>query len=221
MPTDCTLDYTKTNIFIWVPGTGGDEVHPAFRKAAEKATGGDCHFICVDYPASIDFIVSATRGMRELKRVLKIVAKQVKEGQRVFLGGSSQGSWVIGDTLYKDIELLDGLTKVVMFGDPGISQSPKFNFFYEEKIWEIDNPNDAVTFGWDEKDKEEITKALKGLYRFKPKSILTLLKYTFTRPALLFRLMTLTALHTKLFTWVNSPHDYSPQMPLAVYWLLH
>jgi len=212
---------TATNIFIWVPGTGGDEVHPAFEAAARKATKDDCHFICINYPASLDFIASVENGIEELTRVLKRVSNTKLPHQKVYLAGSSQGAWVVGDALFNNSFLLELVDKVVMFGDPGLSQSPDFHFQYEDRVWVINNPNDAVTFGWSTKERLEISKGLTDLYRFRPRGLLTLLKYTFKRPMLLWRLFVLIILHTKITSWVTSPHDYSNQMPLAVYWLMH
>lgn len=215
------VDQTKSNIFVWVPGTGGHEVHPAFKAAAEKATKGDCQFICVDYPASVNFVESVQTGIKQLTKTLKRISNTKLPHQRVFIGGSSQGAWVIGDALFNDPFLLELMDKAILFGDPGISQSPDFHFQYEERVWVINNPNDAVTFGWDSAEKEEITRGLLNLYKLRPAGLVTLLKYTFKKPTLLWRLFVLTVLHTKVINWVTSPHDYSNQMPLAVYWMLH
>jgi len=217
-----TLLDSTTHVFIWVPGTGGHAVHPAFKAAALKATKGDCQFVCVDYPASVDFIGSVKKGIKAFTKTLKAVNKARQPGQQIYVGGSSQGSWVIGDTLFNDKSLLDMTTKVVMFGDPGLSESPAdFHFFYEEKVWEINNTNDAVTFGWSSEERREISKGLTDMYKFRPRGFFTLLKYMFKRPTLLWRLFVLIILHTKITDLVTSPHDYSNQMPLAIYWLMH
>ena len=214
------LDPTKTNIFIWVPGTGGHEVHPAFKDAAEKASHGDCQFICIDYPASVDFIASVQKGVKELSKILKKVSHTKLPEQKVFLGGSSQGAWVIGEALAHDALLKEIPNKVVMFGHPGMS-ADHVKFDEDANIWEINNPNDAVTFGWNNGERAEIAKGLSDMYRFRPRGFAVLLKYMVKKPRLLWRLFVLIILHTKIINWVTSPHDNSNEMPLAVYWLLH
>jgi len=214
-----SLDAT-THVFIWVPGTGGHEVHPAFKAAAIKATKGDCQFVVIDYPASVDFIGSVKKGIVALTKVLNEVDIARQPHQKIYLAGSSQGSWVISDTLYTNEALLAIPDKVVLFGHPGLSAN-HHHFDDHHKIWEIDNPNDAVTFGWNTVERKEISKALSDIYKLKPHGITTLIKYSFKRPLLLWRLFVLIVLHTKLINWVTSPHDYSNEMPLAVYWLVH
>src|SRR5687767_1159885 len=158
------LDPTKTHVFVWVPGTGGHEVHPAFHEAAMKATGGDCAFVCIDYPASVNFVSSSKEGVAALKAALTRISEVKTPEQIVYLAGSSQGAWVVGDCLYNNEQFLESLIrKAVLFGGPGIRESNDFNFFYEERVWEIDNKNDAVTFGWDSKSREELTTAFDGL----------------------------------------------------------
>ncbi len=210
------------HIFIWVPGTGGHEPHPAFVKAVEEVCQEPYQILYVAYPAQWRLQQSVEAGIKATKAMIDEISPLIdREIHKIYMGGSSQGSWVLdevlADTVYRYFP-----HKAVIFGHPGTdaTHSHENKFDGDDTVWEINDPKDTVTFGWDGKEQEIVeafTKAQSGDIS----SILKILGLAITRPVRLFKLLFLAAHHVGLIPWSNSPHDYSNQMPLAVYWMLH
>lgn len=227
------VDTTKKFIFIWVPGTMGHDVHPAFKRAVKDLVGDESQLIHVEYPALWDFDNSVPQGETALKAMLKQVAAEKLPEQKVFVGGSSQGAWVIGNvygnTPYTqtftagqdEFNYAEVANKTVLFGHPGVAKEHDHTFHVEDKLWEInDAKNDAVTFGW-RGENRKIVRAVVDLQHGKWWKAFYLLGKVVTHPVKAFKLLWLIACYVGLIKWATSPHDYSHQMPLAVYWLVN
>lgn len=214
------VDQSKEFIFLWVPGTMGHEAHPGFIDALNKVIPGRYQIFHVDYPASWHMATSVPAGRDEMRRVLRELAAQKLPHQKICVGGSSQGSWVISEA-YEDVEVAAIPHKTVMFGHPGVDDDGHYpEYKIGERVWEINHPEDAVTFDWDGREKE-IAEAFSGAQRFKFRSILKVLGLVVRHPIRLFRFTMLVAYHARLLRFNTSPHDYTPTMPLAVYWMIH
>jgi hypothetical protein len=215
-----SIDLTKKRIFIWVPGTGGHEPHPAFVDAVKMICEDDAQILHVDYPAIWDMEKSVPKGVEAFKALIEDIRFKIDYStQEVYIGGSSQGAWVISEA-YKDPEVRDFAKKTVMFGHPGLADKHDHLYDEDDTILEINHPDDAVTFGWNY-DRAEMVEHFSRAQSGSIKSILYLLGLAIRHPIRLARFMYIIAIHAGLITWNTSPHDYSQQMPLAVYWLIH
>ena len=209
------------HIFIWVPGTGGHEVHPAFKKAIESICKEPYQILCVYYPASWKLKFSVEAGIKATKDLIDEISPQLdRNSQKLYMGGSSQGSWVLDDVLEDPVYSFFP-DKAVLFGHPG-TDSTHLNSKFEgdDSIWEINDPKDTVTFGWGGKE-QEIVEAFSKAQNGNVRAIFKVLGLAALHPIRLGRLLFLAVHHVGMIPWSNSPHDYSNQMPLAVYWLIN
>jgi hypothetical protein len=214
------IDHTKKHIFIWVPGTGGHEPHPAFVDAVQMICGRDAQILHVEYPAEWNMEKSVKAGVKAMKEFIEEISCQIDYNtQQICIGGSSQGAWVISEA-YKDPKVRAFAHKTVLFGHPGVADKHDHKFEEDDSILEINNHDDAVTFGWEE-DRKEMVKNFSRAQRGNIKAILSVLWLAMCHPVRLVRFMYLIAIHAGIITWNTSPHDYSQEMPLAVYWLTH
>ena len=227
------VDQSKSLVFVWVPGTGGHEVHPAFKDAVASVIKDDYQIICVQYSAEWDFSKSVPDGERALKDTLRKISLEITSGQRVFVAGSSQGSWVISD-VYNNTPYVESFgvgadkfdfrsvaDKTVIFGHPGISDVHDHQYENDDSIWEInDTEHDAVTFGWSE-NHAKIIRSIVAVMHGKVWRLPFLLWLMLRHPKKFSRLLYLILYHAGIMKWNTSPHDYSRQMPLAVYWLVN
>lgn len=223
------IEADKKFIFVWVPGTGGHEVHEAFAQAVHTQHGKDAQIIVVDYPASWDFDKSVPEGEKALKATLKQLSRERTLDQKVLVAGSSQGAWVISNvytnTNYNDVfassPLPPVVTKTVLFGHPGVADSYAPESGWDDSVWEInDAENDAVTFGWPGNERRLIRAAM-DLKHGKVWKLPVLLWEGIKHPVKFMRIGYLVACYTGLVWWTDSPHEYARTMPLAVYWLTH
>ena len=214
------IDPTKKRVFIWVPGTGGHEVHPAFEAAVKLICQDDAQIIVVEYSAEWDMSDSVPEGVNALKKVLKTVkAEYDPEFHNIYLAGSSQGSWVITEVT-SDKELMEPVSKTVMFGHPGVAQNHDHDYQAADTVWEINHPDDVVTFGWSE-DRATMVEHFSKAQKLHPKSIAYIIGLALRHPLRLGRFVYVIAAQAGIVRWNSSPHDYSNQMPMATYWMIH
>lgn len=215
------IDPLKKRVFIWVPGTGGHEPHPAFVDAVNMVVGEeDGQIVHVEYPASWDMEESVPAGVEAFKKLVEEIKPQlVPDFHTVYVGGSSQGAWVISET-YKEAEMRDFAHKTVMFGHPGLADEHDHVYDGHDDILEINHPDDAVAFGW-EYDRRKMVESFSRAQEGDFMSILFVLWLAVRHPIRLARFIYLIAVQAGLIRWNTSPHDYSQHMPLAVYWLIH
>lgn len=223
------VDTTKQFLFVWVPGTGGHDVHEAFGQAVHTQLGDDAQIIVVDYPASWDFDKSVPLGEQALKDTLKQIAREKLPEQKVLVGGSSQGAWVISNvytnTNYNDAfaaaPLPPVVHKTVLFGHPGIADGYAPEKGWPASVWEVnDAENDAVTFQWPGVERRLI-RSYMDVRKGKVWKLGPILWEMLKHPVRAMRFLYLIACYTGLVWWTDSPHEYARAMPLAVYWLTH
>ena len=106
------------------------------------------------------------------------------------------------------------------FGHPGTADFHDHNYGEDDTYWEIRHPKDAVTFGWHGHHKEVI-EAINDLYHFRLKALKTVIWALFTHPKTFWHVSFLVFYTLPWFRRNESPHDYSRQFPLAVYWMLN
>lgn len=214
------IDQEKKRIFIWVPGTGGHDVHPAFEDAVHLICGDDAQILCVEYPATWNMEDSVPKGVKALKKLIEEIKWKIDfTTQKVYIGGSSQGAWVISEA-YEDPEIAAFASKTVLFGHPGLAKDHDHQYSEKDKVLEFNHPDDPVTYGWSE-DRKKMVDAFSRAQRGSLKAICYILWLTIRNPIRLFRFLYVILIHVGIITWNTSPHDYSQQFPLAVYWLIH
>lgn len=206
------IDRTKDWLIVWVPGTGGHEVHAGFLATVTEQLGDSVQVLLVDYPASVDFEDSVPDGRAALDAMLREIAAEKLPFQRVAVAGSSQGSWVISEGL--DLVSYDVVHKTVCFGLPGMA--PPVPPSMAEHVWVVDSPFDAVTYGWvgtEGKIVHHASLAVQGAWW----NLIPLVFYMVLSPLNSWMLAGLILTHYRIPRL--SPHDYTPQMPLAVRWM--
>jgi hypothetical protein len=215
-----SINHERKRIFIWVPGTGGHEPHPSFEAAVDMICGEDAQILHVEYPATWDMENSVPAGVKAFKELVEEIRWKIDyTTQEVYVGGSSQGAWVISEA-YKDPEMRSFAKKTVMFGHPGLAEVHDHIFEADEDILEVNHPDDAVTYGWGA-DRKKMVDDFSRAQHGDAKAILSVLWLAICHPIRLFRFAYLIAIQAGIITWNTSPHDYSQQMPMAVYWLIH
>jgi hypothetical protein len=115
-----SIDWSKSDIVIWVPGTDNHNVAPAFEDAvrASWSTGG-VSLTKLDYEASWDMRPSVATGIATMKLVLAGIAAH-GGNHRIMLAGESQGAWVIGEAL-ADPMLRKVVDRAMLLGHPGLA----------------------------------------------------------------------------------------------------
>lgn len=210
MGCDVIIDRTKDWLVVWVPGTGGHEVHPGFQAAVDRVLGDKAQVFLVSYPASIDFEQSVPAGEDALKLVLRTLAAEKLDFQRVVVAGSSQGSWVI-DAVHGD-PAFEVVFKTVMFGLP--AEAPPLTLDADTQV--INSPVDAVTMPW-LGNEQQIIRHVSAVVEGRWWHLVPMFGYMALNPVQVYLLAGLLMTHYRCPRL--SPHDYTPQMPLAVKWL--
>lgn len=217
---DINIDPAREHIFIWVPGTSQKGILTGFQKAVDDLLNGSAQVLHVQYPAAWNFSISVPMGTEALKRLLRQVHAAKTENQKIYLAGLSQGSWIISNVI-ADPELRAMSTKTILFGHPGVAP----NHFHEENdddVWEVNNPGDAVTFGWDGKE-QAIVDSINMFFNGKPiRGLIALFGCIVMHPKTTLLIIELLLFKLPIFKDKRlSPHDYTGQMPYAVYWMTH
>ncbi|MCW2974314.1 MAG: hypothetical protein JWN72_2587, partial [Thermoleophilia bacterium] len=139
--TVAKIDWSKPDILIWVPGTGVHKLDTTWTKGAAKQFGERASVVMVDYPASQDFRGSASTGMETLRLVLAEVAKQ-GGNHRVMVGGQSQGSMVVADTI-ADPAVHAAVDRVMLYGNMGLALN-HYDDGHDPKVVELNDAHDPI-----------------------------------------------------------------------------
>lgn len=138
-----SIDWSKPNIALWVPGTGTHSIHGGWENQVQAAFGRDeVSLALVDYPASTSFNSSVATGMETLKLVLAGIAEHGGD-HHVTLSGHSQGAWIIGDSLGTP-EIARAVDKATLYGHPGPAKID-WSRSGGDRVLQIDDPADAYT----------------------------------------------------------------------------
>ncbi len=136
-----SIDWSKRDIVIWVPGTNNDQVHPAFEAATHASwTGGEASLVRLVYDATWNMRPSVATGIATLRIVLDEIRRRGGD-RRVLVAGESQGAWVIGEAL-SDPVLGKVIDRAVLMGHPALASHHYDN---DPRVVEINHPGDVVT----------------------------------------------------------------------------
>jgi hypothetical protein len=142
------IDMSKRDIVIYVPGTSNHKVMPAFEAEMRHAYGAsyasDVSMAYLEYESTWHMRRSAPTGLATLELVLDELRKRKRAGQRIFLSGESQGSWIISEAManpaYRDL-----IERAAIVGHPWLA---KHHFDANQdpsKVLEINHEGDQVT----------------------------------------------------------------------------
>jgi hypothetical protein len=202
-------------LVVWVPGTYGNAVHEGFLDAVEEHLGKDARMFSVDYPASADFATSVPAGLQALSRLIERLVTEKAPFQKILLGGSSQGAWVIHDFMESDPNF-NHVHKTVTFGLPALSGHHPAAPSDSAPVWDVTSAYDAVGWGW-AGSEARILHHVSQVNSGKPWHAIPLLPYLLLNPVHTVGFIGLLLTHFNARRL--SPHDYTPAMPLAVAWL--
>lgn len=117
-----SIDFTKRDIVIWVPGAGGHAPDAAFADAFHAAWhDGTASLTHLEYEATSNLRASVATGLATLKIVLAAIAARGAH-HRVMLAGQHQGAWLIGEAL-ADPKLRPVVHRAVLFGHPALAKT--------------------------------------------------------------------------------------------------
>lgn len=138
-----SIDFTKRDIYIWVPGTSCHDVHPAFRAALEQDPAHrTASLTYLRYEATWEMRRSLPTGLATLLLVLEEIRKR-GGSHRVLLGGESQGAWIAGEAAAHPI-LGRMVDRAVLMGHPWLAAN-QYSDGHDPRIFEVDHRGDMVT----------------------------------------------------------------------------
>jgi hypothetical protein len=137
------IDWSKDDIYVWVPGTGSHNINPGFEAAVRDANkNGSASLSRIEYEASDRTRPSVATGIETLRLVLAGI--QAHGGHhRVLVAGENQGSWVIGEAL-SDPLLKNVVTRAVIFGHPQPA-THHYEDGHDPDVLEINHSGDEVS----------------------------------------------------------------------------
>ena len=211
-----SIDWSKRDIVIWVPGTDNHTIHPKFEQAVREAWGADASLSRIDYPATWDMYRSVPTGLATLRIVLQAIAAHGGD-HRVFLAGESQGAWLIGEAL-ADPAVGKVVTRAQLFGHPWVA-AHDYADGHDARVREVNHVGDQVS----EPIKGDVTGAMQAMmavHQLSPAGAGKLAGALVENPkhALLMGEWLLRSLPGAK-TFLKDPHDYGPDMTFGVEWL--
>jgi hypothetical protein len=213
------IDFSKTDIVVWVPGTSNHGPHKDFKAAVEDSYRGEgSNLVALEYEATWHLRRSLPTGMATLRLVLEGIRARGGD-HHVLLGGESQGAWIIGEVA-ADPAVSGVIDRAVLLGHPWLAahqypngQDPRIRVFNHE--------GDQVTLPV----KGDITVGLDAMIAIRTLNLSGLgdvVKALAANPNhgvlmlknLLYALPLLKSL-------IRNPHVYGPDMTRAVEYLRH
>jgi hypothetical protein len=138
-----TIDWSKRDIVIWVPGTGQRGLDPRFADAvAASWSDGGVSLVALEYAAGRDLHGSVPTGIATLRLVLAAIAAH-GGNHRVLVAGTGQGAWVASEAL-DDPAARAGVRRAVLFGVPAEART-HWTDGRDDGVVEIDDAYDAGT----------------------------------------------------------------------------
>ena len=137
-----SIDFSKRDIVLWVPGTSNHHVPDRLAAAVHAAwKDGGASLTHVEYPATWDMRPSVATGVATMKLVLAGIAAQ-GGNHRVLVAGESQGAWVLGEAL-ADPLLGRVVDRAVLFGHPGLAKT-HYEGGRDPRVLEVNAEGDHV-----------------------------------------------------------------------------
>lgn len=138
-----SIDFSKRDLFIWVPGTSNKGVNSDFEEAVRASylgTGG-VSLTALVYEASWNIRPSVATGIATLKLVLAGIAAH-GGNHRLMLAGESQGAWVIGEAM-ADPMLRKVVDRAVLLGHPWLA-AHHYDAGQDSSVIEVNHHGDEV-----------------------------------------------------------------------------
>jgi hypothetical protein len=145
-----SIDFSKREVLIWVPGTDGKGVHRDFQLAANYQYGatGDVSVTALKYDAAWALRTSLPTGLATMKLVLEGIRQRlesipVAERPKILLGGLSQGAWIIGEAA-ADPKVGSVITRAMLVGHPWLAKT-QYVDGHDKRIMVLNHPGDQIT----------------------------------------------------------------------------
>lgn len=212
------VDWSKRDLYIWVPGTSNHWIHPSFEAAvrdANQATGASLSRI--EYEASWRMRPSVATGVETMRLVLAGIAAH-GGNHRVFVAGESQGAWILGEAM-SDPRLGGVVTRAVLFGHPSLALH-QYTDGHDPRVTVVNNPGDMVAMPIHGNHAAALD-ALTGLHRAQLSKLPALIGVMLRNPAQAGQLLASVGRWILPLDLWKDPHNYSAQMVEAVEWLQH
>ena len=207
------LDFSKRDLVVWVPGTGGHSIAESWKQGADAAFGERASQAFVDYPAEWNVGPSAATGMETLRLVLAGIAEKGGD-HRVLLAGLSQGAWIIGD-LMADPKVHAMVDRAVLFGQPGMAQTD-YAHRRDAKVLEVSDANDPIT--WEMDDRDAFLRGMDEATRSKALAAPELLDVALQNPEH-GAYFAAKLLDPERWSGDHDPHQYAENMADGARWL--
>jgi hypothetical protein len=212
-----SIDWSKRDIVIWVPGTDNRTIHSSFDQAVRASwADGGVSLAKLDYEASWNMRRSVATGIATLKLVLAGIAAH-GGNHRVMLAGESQGAWIIGEAA-ADPMLRSVIHRAVLLGHPFVART-HYEDGRDPDIVEINRQGDQVATPI-RGDIDNAFAAMLAIHQKQFWKLPAVVKALAQNPlhGWLLLASALRALPGATFLSPN-PHDYSTQMTAAVEYL--
>jgi hypothetical protein len=148
--TLASIDFTRSHVLIWVPGTDATGVHRDFQLAADYqyGRGGDVSVTALKYDAAWALRRSLPTGLATMKLVLEGIRQRLEampaaQRPKILLGGLSQGAWIIGEAA-ADPKLSGVITRAMLVGHPWLAKT-QYTDDHDPRIKVLNHPGDQIT----------------------------------------------------------------------------
>lgn len=212
-----SIDWSKRDIVIYVPGTSNHAVHPEFDKAVRSSwSDGGVSLVRMEYEATWNMRPSVATGLATLKLILAGIAAHGGD-HRVMLAGESQGAWIIGEAA-ADPMLRPIISRAVMLGHPFVA-AHHYDDGHDPDIAEINHRGDQVAAGikGDVSNAFDAMLAIRQLHVWELPSVVKAVAQNPIHGWMLLMTAVRAIPGAKLL--LRDPHDYSKQMTGAVEFL--
>ena len=211
-----SIDWSKHDLVMWVPGTDNHSVHPVFAAAVHQAwSDGSASLSVMNYMASWDLRKSGATGVATLKLVLAGIAAH-GGNYNVMLGGESQGAWVIGEAM-ADPMLRAVVHRAVIMGHPFVA-AHHYDDGHDPGIVEINNPGDQVSAPV-KGDVGNAIDAMAAMQKRELWKIGAILKAGIDNPNQVGLILLAIVRATIGKSFMKEPHEFSAHMTAAVEFL--
>lgn len=212
-----SIDFSKRDIVIWVPGTSNSGVHSHFEEAVRDSyRDGSASLTALSYEATWHLRRSVPTGIATLKLVLEEIARR-GGNHRVMLSGESQGAWIIGEAI-ADPAYGKVVTRALLMGHPWLA-AHQYARGEDPRVQVVNHVGDQVTMPVKGNPTVGLDAmiAIRTLQLAKAGSVLQALASNPSHGVLMLKsiLYAIPGLKTIL----RNPHVYAPDMTRAVEFL--
>lgn len=221
-----SIDFSRRDIVIWVPGTDATSVHHDFAQAMRYQFDAESPaLVHMQYEASWSLRRSVPTGLATMKLVLEGIRQRLAQRgdaaqHRVLLAGESQGAWIIGEAI-ADPKVGPVVSRVALMGHPWLA-AHHYDRGQDPRVREINHLSDqiAMKVSGDPGVGLDAMIAVRTGVLFQGNNLMTLMKAVLANPIhgvllLQNQLREIPVLRPIL----HDPHKYSVEMPRLVNFL--